>query len=91
MHGWLTETERFAPSLTALAFTPTHGYARRMPGPADKPEASAGRWEAAGERRVRVWLPPAGEPDELEIMSIEPDRLKLRQAGRGVSPGADGG
>ncbi len=37
MHGWLTETERFAPSLAALAFTPTHGYARRMPGPADQP------------------------------------------------------
>ena len=37
MHGWLTETERFAPTLTALSFTPTHAYARRMPGPPDKP------------------------------------------------------
>jgi SNF2 family DNA or RNA helicase len=37
MHGWLTETERFAPTLTALTFAPTHAYARRMPGPPDKP------------------------------------------------------
>ncbi len=37
MHGWLTETERFAPTLTALSYTPTHAYARRMPGPADGP------------------------------------------------------
>ena len=48
------------------------------PGPADKPEASPGRWEEAGEHRVRVWLPPAGEPEELDIVSVEPDRLKLR-------------
>ncbi|MEO6995672.1 MAG: DEAD/DEAH box helicase, partial [Lacunisphaera sp.] len=37
MHGWLTETERFAPTLTALAFAPTQAYARRMPGPPDQP------------------------------------------------------
>lgn len=37
MHGWLTETERFAPTLTALSFAPTHAYARRMAGPLDKP------------------------------------------------------
>ena len=37
MHGWLTETERFAPSLTALSYTPTHAYGKRMPGPADLP------------------------------------------------------
>jgi len=37
MHGWLTETERFAPTLTALSYVPTHAYGRRMPGPADQP------------------------------------------------------
>ena len=36
MHGWLTETERFAPELTAEAFTPLLSFATRMPGPADR-------------------------------------------------------
>ena len=37
MHGWLTETERFAPELAAEPFTPLISYAPRMPGPADRP------------------------------------------------------
>ena len=48
------------------------------PGPADKPQAAAGHWEPAGERRARVSLPSAAEPQELEIVSLEPDRLALR-------------
>jgi hypothetical protein len=47
------------------------------PGPADKPEDAAGRWEPAGERRARVSL-PSGEAQELEIVSAEPDRLAVR-------------
>ena len=56
---------------------PTASCSSIGPGPADKPQAAAGRWEPAGERRARVSL-PAGEPQELEIVSVEPDRLKLR-------------
>jgi len=37
MHGWLTETERFAPALAAEAFTPLLALATRMPGPSDRP------------------------------------------------------
>jgi superfamily II DNA or RNA helicase len=37
MHGWLTETERFAPEISAEAFTPLLSYAPRMPGPEDGP------------------------------------------------------
>ncbi len=33
MHGWLTETERFAPSLAAVAFTPTHTASDPRSGP----------------------------------------------------------
>ena len=36
MHGWLTETERFAPELAAEPFTPLLSFATRMPGPADR-------------------------------------------------------
>jgi hypothetical protein len=46
------------------------------PGPADKPQATVGRWEAPGPRRARVST--GAEPQELEIVSIEPDRLTLR-------------
>ena len=48
------------------------------PGPADRPQAKSGHWEPAGEGRARVSLPQAGEPRELEIVSVEPDRLALR-------------
>jgi hypothetical protein len=44
------------------------------PGPTDKPQASTGHWEAAGDRRARMM--PSG--DEVEIVSVEPDRLRLR-------------
>lgn len=48
------------------------------PGPADKPQAATGSWEAAGEHRARVSLPSADEPQELEIVSVDPDRLTVR-------------
>jgi hypothetical protein len=51
------------------------------PGPADRPQATRGHWEAAGERRARVTLPTADEPAELEIVSVEPDRLAVRWRG----------
>jgi len=37
MHGWLTETERFTPSLGAILFTPEHVLEAAPPGPADGP------------------------------------------------------
>jgi hypothetical protein len=45
---------------------------RYGPGPSDKPEATTERWSPAGEGRVRV-----GDR-ELEIVSVEPDRLTVR-------------
>ena len=51
------------------------------PGPADRPQARAGRWEPAGERRARVSLPSAAQPQELEIVSVDPDRLTVRWSG----------
>jgi hypothetical protein len=45
------------------------------PGATDRPEATTGRWESSGEGRVRV-----GD-DELEIVSLEPDRLTVRPSG----------
>jgi hypothetical protein len=57
-----------------LEFRPDGELLLYGPGPADKPQASTARWEAAGERHARVL--PAG--DELEIVSVEPDRLRLR-------------
>ena len=47
------------------------------PGPADRPQPRAGHWEPAGERRARVSLPSA-VPQELEILSVDPDRLTVR-------------
>jgi hypothetical protein len=61
-----------------LEFRPDGELVVYGPGPADKPQAEPGRWEPAGERRARVRLPAAGEPRELEIVSVEPDRLTLR-------------
>jgi SNF2 family DNA or RNA helicase len=37
MHGWLTETERFTPTLGAILFTSEHAAAPAPPGPADGP------------------------------------------------------
>ena len=37
MHGWLTETARFTPSLAAIAFEPEHIASPLAPGPADGP------------------------------------------------------
>lgn len=59
-----------------LEFRPDGELLEIGPGPADKPQATAGRWESVGERRARVSL--AGEPQEVEIVDLEPDRLKLR-------------
>ncbi len=47
------------------------------PDPADRPQPRAGHWEQAGERRARVSLPSA-VPQELEILSVDPDRLTVR-------------
>jgi hypothetical protein len=44
------------------------------PGPTDRPEATTGRWESSGDGRVRV-----GD-EELEIVSLEPDRLTVRSS-----------
>ena len=57
-----------------LEFRPDGELVILGPGPADRPQSVAGRWEAAGERRARVM--PSGQ--ELEIVSVEPDRLQLR-------------
>ena len=59
-----------------LEFRPDGELLEIGPGPADKPEATPGHWESAGDRRARVSL--AGEPKEFEIVDLEPDRLKLR-------------
>jgi hypothetical protein len=48
------------------------------PGPTDRPQASSGHWEPAGERRARVSLPAAGSEQEVEVVAVEPDRLRLR-------------
>jgi hypothetical protein len=48
------------------------------PGPTDRPQTSSGRWEPAGERRARLSMPSPDEPRELEIVSLEPDRLAVR-------------
>jgi len=51
---------------------PDGTYTEHGPGPTDKPISSTGRWEPAGEGRVRI-----GE-QELEIVSLEPGRLTAR-------------
>ena len=47
------------------------------PGPADKPETASGHWEPAGGHRARVSLPD-GDERQLEVVSVEPDRLAVR-------------
>ncbi len=42
------------------------------PGATDRPEATTGRWESSGAGRVRL-----GD-EEVEIVSLEPDRLTVR-------------
>jgi SNF2 family DNA or RNA helicase len=37
MHGWQTESERFAPTLTAILFSPEHTLEKTPPGPPDGP------------------------------------------------------
>jgi hypothetical protein len=61
-----------------LEFKPDGELLVISPGPADRPQTSAGRWEPAGERRALVTLPAADAPAELEIVSLEPDRLAVR-------------
>ena len=61
-----------------LEFRPDGELLVLGPGPADKPQASTGRWEPAGEHHARVTLPTADAPQDLEIVSVEPDRLALR-------------
>jgi hypothetical protein len=54
---------------------PDGSYVAHGPGPADKPSSRPGRWEPAGEGRLRL-----GD-EELEIVSLEPDRLVVRPPG----------
>jgi len=51
---------------------PDGSYSGHGPGPTDKPVSTGGRWEPAGEGRVRI-----GD-QELEIVSLEPERLTAR-------------
>jgi hypothetical protein len=61
-----------------LDLRPDGSYVAHGPGPADKPTSRPGRWEPAGEGRVRI-----GD-EELEIVSLEPDRLVVRRPGGSV-------
>ena len=54
---------------------PDGAYVAHGPGPTDKPTSAPGRWEPAGDGRVRI-----GD-EELEIVSLEPDRLVVRPLG----------
>jgi hypothetical protein len=45
------------------------------PGATDRPEATTGRWGSSGEGRVKL-----GD-EELEIVSVSPDRLTVRPSG----------
>jgi hypothetical protein len=49
------------------------------PGPSDRPEATTGRWEFSGAGSGSGRLKLGGE--ELEIVSVEPDRLVVRSSG----------
>jgi hypothetical protein len=60
-----------------LEFRPGGELLVHGPGPGDTPKAEPGRWQAAGERRVRLTL-PTGAEQELELVSVEPDRLTVR-------------
>jgi hypothetical protein len=51
---------------------PDGEFVRYGPGPSDKPEATTERWTPSSGGRVRV----GGR--ELEIVSVEPDRLTAR-------------
>ncbi|HEX5781617.1 MAG TPA: hypothetical protein VFX80_06830 [Solirubrobacteraceae bacterium] len=61
-----------------LEFKPDGELVVIGPGPTDRPQAVSGSWQSAGEHRARVSLPAAEEPQEVEIVSVEPDRLALR-------------
>jgi hypothetical protein len=67
---------RFPPARGRRGFElrPDGSYIAYGPGPADKPTSTPGRWEPAGDDRVRI----GGQ--ELEIVSVEPDRLTARWA-----------
>jgi hypothetical protein len=60
-----------------LEFRPGGDLLVSGPGRGDAPEAEPGRWEAAGEGRIKLMLPAGGE-QELELVSVEPDRLTVR-------------
>jgi hypothetical protein len=65
---------RFPPARGRRGFEllPDGSYIAHGPGPADKPTSRPGRGEAAGDGRIRI-----GD-QELEIVSLEPDRLTAR-------------
>ena len=58
-----------------LEFKPDGELVLYGPGPSDKPAATTSRWSSAGSGRVKL-----GDR-ELEIVSVEPDRLTLRASG----------
>jgi len=65
---------RFPPARGRRGFEllPDGSYVAHGPGPTDKPTSRPGRWEPVGDGRLRL-----GD-EELEIVSLEPDRLTLR-------------
>jgi hypothetical protein len=67
---------RFPPARGRRGFElqPDGSYVAHGPGPADKPTAVPGRWEPAGDGRVRI-----GD-EELVIVALEPDRLVVTRA-----------
>ena len=73
-HNWAFPPAR---GRRGLEFRPGGELLVSGPGRADRPQAETGRWEAAGEGRVRLTLPAGGE-QELELVSVEPDRLTVR-------------
>jgi hypothetical protein len=64
----------FPPARGRRGFEPLPGGELRVfgPGADDRPEATTATWSASGSGRVRL----GGE--ELEIVSVSPDRLELR-------------
>lgn len=55
-------------------------YMRIGPGPDDRSEARAGRWEVVGPRRLRLGAERV-EPEIVEIVAVDDDVLRLRRTG----------
>jgi hypothetical protein len=67
----------FPPARGRRGFEPLPGGELLVygPGATDRPEATTGRWSASGPGRVKL-----GD-EELEIVSVSPDRLVVRPSG----------